>query len=1032
MTDISKLSRLLAGVQQQVDLSVGGNVLVVDQLKVGGASGTVLTKTILDSLIADSDGRVKVSAADTTVAYLGATIIAGSALTSTILSPGADETLSLDVAVDGSSIEVSGDALRVKAAGITSAMLAGSIDATKIADGSVTSVEFQYIGGLTSDAQTQITARALDSAVIKKDGSVAYTAAQSMGGFKLTNLAAGTAASDAVNKSQMDAALEGLKPKAAARAATTASITIATDLNVGDVIDGVTLTSGDRVLVKDQASPAENGIYIAGVTPARSTDFDSVSPIDEINGAMIAVEEGTTHAGKIFVQSGAAVAVVGTDPIAFVFFSSVAILVGGDMITVSGTNIAVDLATVSGLESTNPSNVAGQLRVKLEAATPSLKITASNELAAKLDAAGAIASGASGLATQVDASTIEISTNALRVKDAGITAAKLATNSVTTVKILNANVTAGKMVAGSANEFKTPASAHDTTMRGGSGDKFSVLSSPSNVKTLVAGETITASVSTVVRWMRNTDSSPVGGRIMKADNVASVNDNFYGIGVALSTSGAAVAGMVNVTTGGTHVLAASNTTPFTNYTNYYLPNIAPAGTGLNADAVSGGMVGTSMIVGGYFTTLHGNTRNCLVRFNNNGTENTAFYTALTSTGDGTGFNGAVRECRVQGSVYVGGDFTALNGNTRNRIAKVSTAGTEDTAFYTALTSTGDGTGFNGAVYVITRQADGKVVVAGDFTALNGLTRNRIVRLTSTGLEDTAFYTALTSTGDGTGPDGYFPVIRGIALQTDQKLVIAGEITTMNGFTRHHVIRLNTDGTEDTAFNTAMGTGFGSSTTIATIQTDQKILVGGYFTTFNGNTRRFVIRLNTDGTEDTAFYTALISTGTFYGLNGIVNDIQVQTDGSILVGGSFQQLNGLTNRAQLVRLTSTGLEDTAFNVALTSGNPYNSTGLEAASQVIKIMIQSDAKINIVGSMSSLNGNTRRQWIRLTSAGAEDTGESFWTESFSASDIGKPVYLTTAGGFSTTPPVATNTAVYRIGIVEDRNKIWVGDKQLLGIN
>lgn len=78
-------------------------------------------------------------------------ITAGSALTKTGNT--------LDVAVDGASIEVFSDALRVKAAGITSAMLAGLIDATKIADGTVTSAEFQYIGGLTSDAQTQINAK---------------------------------------------------------------------------------------------------------------------------------------------------------------------------------------------------------------------------------------------------------------------------------------------------------------------------------------------------------------------------------------------------------------------------------------------------------------------------------------------------------------------------------------------------------------------------------------------------------------------------------------------------------------------------------------------------------------------------------------------------------------------------------------------------------------------------------------------------------------------------------------------------------
>jgi hypothetical protein len=224
---------------------------------------------------------------------------------------------------------------------IPNSALSAGIDASKIADGSVSNAEFQSLDGVTSSIQTQLNDRALDSAVIKKDGSVAFTAAQSMGGFKLTSLANGTASSDAVNKGQMDAALEGLKPKAAVRVATTANILISTALNAGDVIDGVTLADGDRVLVKNQTSAEENGIYIAGATPARSSDFDSLSPIDEINGSLVAVQEGTANAGKVFVQSGVVV-VLDTDPINFVFFNSSASLVGGDGITVSGSNISVD------------------------------------------------------------------------------------------------------------------------------------------------------------------------------------------------------------------------------------------------------------------------------------------------------------------------------------------------------------------------------------------------------------------------------------------------------------------------------------------------------------------------------------------------------------------------------------------------------------------------------------------------------------------------------------------------------------------
>jgi hypothetical protein len=224
---------------------------------------------------------------------------------------------------------------------IPNSALAGSIDATKIADGSVSNTEFQYLDGVTSSIQTQLNDKAEDADVIKKDGSVTFTAAQSMGGFKLTSLAAGTVASDAINKGQFDAALEGLKPKAAVRVATTANIDIASSPSS---IDGVSLVSGDRILLKDQTLPEENGIRVftaASAALARSTDFDSLSPIDEINGSLVAVQEGSTHAGKVFVQSGV-VTVLDTDPITFVFFNSSSTLVGGDGITVSGSNVSVD------------------------------------------------------------------------------------------------------------------------------------------------------------------------------------------------------------------------------------------------------------------------------------------------------------------------------------------------------------------------------------------------------------------------------------------------------------------------------------------------------------------------------------------------------------------------------------------------------------------------------------------------------------------------------------------------------------------
>jgi hypothetical protein len=277
---------------------------------------------------------------------------------------------------------------------IPSSALASGVDAAKIADGSVSNTEFQYLDGVTSSIQTQLNAKALDSAVIKKDGSVAYTAAQSMGGFKLTSLANGTAASDAVNKGQLDAALEGLKPKAAVRVATTANIVIATSLNAGDTLDGITLANGDRVLVKDQTAAETNGIYIVSATPTRSTDFDQLSPIDEINGSLVAVQEGTVNAGKVFVQSGT-VAVLDTDPINFVFFNSVSSLVGGDGITVSGSNISVDH------DGNGLTFASGQLSLELDGTT-----LAKSATGLKLNDT-AVTTGTYGSATQVSTVTVD-------------------------------------------------------------------------------------------------------------------------------------------------------------------------------------------------------------------------------------------------------------------------------------------------------------------------------------------------------------------------------------------------------------------------------------------------------------------------------------------------------------------------------------------------------------------------------------------------------------------------------------------------
>ena len=477
--------------------SMGSNKIT--NLADGSASGDAVNFGQVSALISGG-GQVKISATDTTSEYLGASIVAGAALASSILNSGANEQLSLDVQVDGSSIEVSGDALRVKASGITSAMLAGSIDATKIADGSVTSTEFQYINSLTSNVQDQLDAK------VAKSGSSMDSAANitfSGGGEVLGLPSTPSSSGSAASKAYVDAVALGLAPKKAVYVATVVPGTLATSFAAGQVVDTVTLSAGMRILIKNQTLAKDNGIYVvqASGAPVRATDMDSISPIDEVNGAWVPVQFGS-QAGQIYVQYGV-VTTLGTDAITFEFYNPLAALVGGDMITNSGSTFSIDLSSASGLESTVPGDVTGQLQVKLDGSTlarsssgmkvAALGITAS-ELAASSVTKAKIAADVAGaglgqnidgsLEVNTDGTTLEISADAVRVKDLGISSAKLAADSVITAKILDANVTLAKLASNSVDENKIVSTAFNAAgaITGGGGSKLAVQVDSSTIE----------------------------------------------------------------------------------------------------------------------------------------------------------------------------------------------------------------------------------------------------------------------------------------------------------------------------------------------------------------------------------------------------------------------------------------------------------------------------------------------------------------------------------------------------------------------
>jgi uncharacterized delta-60 repeat protein len=386
-----------------------------------------------------------------------------------------------------------------------------------------------------------------------------------------------------------------------------------------------------------------------------------------------------------------------------------------------------------------------------------------------------------------------------------------------------------------------------------------------------------------------------------------------------------------------------------------------------------------ILLGGGFSTFNGVTVNSIVRLNADGTRDTAF-----TTNTGTAFNTTVNAIAIQsdGKIIVSGQFATFNGVTVNRIVRLNADGTRDTAF-----TTNTGTGAGSTVNAIAIQSDGKIVLGGGFTTFNSVTATRIVRLNASGTRDTAF-----TTNTGTGASG---TVLAIAVQSDGKIVLGGQFTTFNGVTVNRIVRLNADGTRDTAFTTNTGTGADSNVNAIAIQSDGKIVLGGLFGAFNGVTVNRIVRLNADGTRDTAFTT---NTGT--GADNNVSAIAIQSDGKILLGGGFATFNGVTvNR--IVRLNASGTRDTAFTT---------NTGTGASGTVLAIAVQSDGKIVVGGSFITFNSVFVNRIVRLNSDGLLEptAGAGGEVNAIAIQSDGKIV----VGGFFTTFNGVTVNRIVRL--------------------
>ena len=363
------------------------------------------------------------------------------------------------------------------------------------------------------------------------------------------------------------------------------------------------------------------------------------------------------------------------------------------------------------------------------------------------------------------------------------------------------------------------------------------------------------------------------------------------------------------------------------------------GTGLNerAFSVESDAAGNIYIGGFLFSSFDGQNLPSIsfVALNPDGTYRSAY---MSNIGAGPFFqdyyygNNCIIynvEAQADGKIIVVGLMESWDGSIANGIVRLNSDGTRDSVF-ASNTGTAAGAGYLGNILTSRILSDGNIVVGGYFTSWKSVTCGRIAKLGSDGSFNSSFTTATGS--------GFNSYVKTIAEQADNKLIVGGNFTSFNGTTVGRVVRLNSDGSLDTAFTSNNGSGSNTDVNVACIQTDGKILLAT--AVWNGQLTNGILRLNSDGTRDNGFATPP------FNINEITSIFQ-QADGKILVstnGGS----------GFVLRLNSDGSIESSFT---------SNAGLGANDPVYDLKVLSDGTAIIGGRFTSYNGIARGRLAKI---------------------------------------------------------------------
>jgi uncharacterized delta-60 repeat protein len=380
----------------------------------------------------------------------------------------------------------------------------------------------------------------------------------------------------------------------------------------------------------------------------------------------------------------------------------------------------------------------------------------------------------------------------------------------------------------------------------------------------------------------------------------------------------------------------------------------------------------SIVVGGYFSAADGRLQGGLIRMDSAGRLDPSFYVTLSNETYAMLAPPSSAAVQSDGRIWICGSFTSVNGSPCTNVARLKPDGTLDTSFDL------EALGLHGNLWVdqVLVQSDDRVLMAGCWTN----PACSLIRLQPDGTLDSSFISPYADTW------GWWSHIYGLAPHWDGRIAIVGDFRNVNGLARNGVAWLLADGTVDTSFDPGSGAEDSIARAVA-IDPDGRLVIGGWFSVVRGATRRGFARFNTDGTLDTTFDPGM---AIGYTARPNVNALIRQGDGRYLAGADDWDQAG-TNC--VLRLLPTGVRDASLRVAL------QVEGFELGS----CAIQSDGRLLVGGYFTSVDGIARPGLARLGTDGLVD-----------------PTFA---------PPTNLNLSVWAIAVQEDQ-KILVGGLNTTG--